>query len=189
MDGETVKLDGESKTLFKVSTSLDAPVKDFKDTLKDTLNISQENQELSFDGKVLVEGDFTLKEYKIEHKSAILVKDTETSIVRAVSVKEVGREPTHAMVVIGVMDKTKKRKNKKGHPRLYILWNSWPEMPLVAVSIEYLIACQCKVHFVACPLSPGLFDGFKTTGTLACDCAPLDHAEDTLAFEPAGYDG
>ena len=79
---------------------------------------------------------------------------------------------THAMVMLGF------HTNNEGK-RLYVLWNWWANMPLVLVSWEYLIACQCSVHFLRVKLPPSLFVLTKRNAAVACECSFPDNGEDT----------
>ncbi|KAL3920843.1 MAG: hypothetical protein SGILL_003055 [Bacillariaceae sp.] len=180
---QTVVVDRESTQLYSIEVTFkDQRINQEGDTLgvlkeklAELLNFAKDVQSLTFEGKELCDDDELVENYGIGHKSIICVKDILTSNVRVVSVLDPRKEPTHAMVLIGVLSPTfNKRK------RLYILWNSWPNMPLVAVSLDYLIACRCKITFLKNTLNS--IEGVKSANALACDCAPVDHAEDTRSF-------
>ena len=56
----------------------------------------------------------------------------------------------HAMLLLGSFTEPEEGMT------LYVMWNWWERMPLVAVSLEYMIACQCQVYFLNAVLSKDL---------------------------------
>jgi hypothetical protein len=180
LENNAAELEDESKKLVKVHVSLDDTLKQLKDCLAKQLNVPTENQILTFEGSSFPDLESTLKDCGIEHKSVVTVADISSSKVWVISIVCQDREPSHAMVLIGCLNRGGFLKKRPKH-RLYILWNSWPNMPLVAVSLGYLVACRCQIHFMRADLSPDCVQGLESTEGLACDCAPLDHAEDTIA--------
>jgi hypothetical protein len=88
---------------------------------------------------------------------------------------------THAMVMIGYLETgrwlTFKRRQQK---RLYVLWNWWAKMPLVLVSFDYLVACQCDIYFSEPKLDKEMLnDARQPAALLACDCSFPDHSENS----------
>jgi hypothetical protein len=83
---------------------------------------------------------------------------------------------THAMVMIGSCSEFNDGEAKQ----YYMLWNWWQKMPLILVSFDYLVACQCTVYFMNNEISPeDLMDDVKRNDMLACECDFPDHGEDS----------
>lgn len=91
----------------------------------------------------------------------------------AEEVATVANSGTHSMVMIGFITNMVNGKEKK----LFVLWNWWRHMPLVAVSFEYLVACQCDVYFLHTMITANSCNSTERNGALALDCAFPDHGE------------
>jgi hypothetical protein len=85
----------------------------------------------------------------------------------------------HAMVMIGSC----LEKVNDSEKRLYLLLNWWKKMPLVLVSFEYLVSCQCSVFFCSSHLPAAALKNAIRNETLACECSFPDHGEDTCYEE------
>jgi hypothetical protein len=120
------------------------------------------------------------------------VKDdsTGTSSTESESVSE-GK---HAMVMLGfitvdiTVEVASKPASKQKQPackqkRLYVLWNWWAHMPLVVVSLEYMVACQCEIFFLHKNLPVDITKKVKSDKALFVECSFPDHAENTVYRE------
>jgi hypothetical protein len=78
----------------------------------------------------------------------------------------------HAMLLLGSFTEPEKGKT------LYVMWNWWERMPLVAVSLEYMIACQCQVYFLNAVLPKDLLQNLdaQRCDSLGCECSYPDGA-------------
>ena len=78
----------------------------------------------------------------------------------------------HAMVLVGSF------KNQEGE-RLFLLQNWWVNMPLVAMSFEYMVACNCKVIFFNKDLPQNFLNGErKVCGLLGAESSHPDYADE-----------
>jgi hypothetical protein len=76
------------------------------------------------------------------------------------------------MVLIG-----SKNVSADGKDRLYILWKWWLNMPLCMVSLRYLVACGCHIHFLDSAL-PRDLKNVEHMNALASDTAFPENAQD-----------
>jgi hypothetical protein len=178
LNEEGLKLDAK---LYSVQISEDNTVWQLMEKLAMKFDVEVDLQELTFDQQNL-DGESTLKACGIGQKSVVLMKDTKLRIVRAISILCLDREPTHAMVLMGLLDETGDSKK-----RLYILWNWWLNMPLVAVSFAYLAACRCNIQFLPVSITQDCIKELKCAETFACDTSGLDHGEDTVSSESTSF--
>jgi hypothetical protein len=79
----------------------------------------------------------------------------------------------HAMVLLGSFNEPETQQT------LYVLWNWWEKMPLIAVSFEYMIACQCQVTFLNAVIPGDLLQNLdaKRCDSLGCECSYPDGDE------------
>ena len=168
---------------IKVS-SLDVTLDKLKSKIEEMSGIAPSNQTLTtMEGKLLSYGDHSLRSFGIEHRSVIRLVAPNINDRLLTIICPVGDETSHAMVLIGALDRKGPLKMKHDpYKRLYILWNSWSKMPLVAVSLDYLIALRCEIHFLRGKLPSDLTSILQTSEGLACDCAPSDLAGTTFDF-------
>jgi hypothetical protein len=79
------------------------------------------------------------------------VNDDATGISSGPTGSDQSRGPSaHAMVMIGSCTEITGGEAKQ----YYMLWNWWQKMPLILVSFDYLVACQCTVYFMNNEISP-----------------------------------
>ena len=73
----------------------------------------------------------------------------------------------HAMLLLGSFTEPEEGMT------LYVMWNWWERMPLVAVSLEYMIACQCQVYFLNAVLPKDLLQNLdaQRCDSLGCECS------------------
>jgi hypothetical protein len=108
-------------------------------------------------------------------------RQKEASLQNSKVESEFDSKGTHAMVMIGYLETgrwlTFKRRKQK---RLYVLWNWWAKMPLILVSFDYLVACQCDIYFSEPKLDKDMLnDARQPAALLACDCSFPDHSENS----------
>lgn len=119
---------------------------------------------------------------RLSPRSERNLKDTVTESEPPTASAESRGDPssggTHAMVMLGVCKEEVNDETK----HFYVLWNWWPNMPLVLVSLEYLVACQCEVYFWTEDLNVDL-SLVDRNDALFCDCDFPDHAENTVYKE------
>lgn len=76
----------------------------------------------------------------------------------------------HAMVLLAVI----KRENARDD--LYVLLNSWKQLPLVVVSPQYMAACGAEIVFTVCELSNNLENPRYNNVSMA-ECANVDFCD------------
>ena len=73
----------------------------------------------------------------------------------------------HAMLLLGSFTEPEEGTT------LYLTWNWWERMHLVAVPLEYMIVCQCQVYFFNAVLPKDLLQNLdaQRCDSLGCECS------------------